>query len=108
MLRLRRENLMFGIFASCSVLQLAKLPSVTHKIPSFTRSNSVCRDRPADPTDMLHHQYETSCCLDEAKSEPARSGRGAGTHSAACRGQTGGERISNSSRIVGSRIQVGP
>ncbi|XP_026704520.1 zinc finger protein 185 isoform X3 [Athene cunicularia] len=36
-------------------------------------SNSVCRDRPADATDKLHCQYETSHYLDDAKSEPARS-----------------------------------
>ncbi|XP_074738898.1 zinc finger protein 185 isoform X5 [Strix uralensis] len=36
-------------------------------------SNSGCRDRPADATDKLHCQYETSHYLDDAKSEPARS-----------------------------------
>ncbi|KAK4810209.1 hypothetical protein QYF61_012378 [Mycteria americana] len=36
-------------------------------------SNSGCRDRPADATDKLHRQYETSHHLDDAKSEPARS-----------------------------------
>ncbi|XP_059680540.1 zinc finger protein 185 [Gavia stellata] len=51
------------------------------------KSNSNCRDRPADATDKLHRQYETSHYLDDAKSEPARSGPGAGTHSAAHRGQ---------------------
>ena len=90
MLCLRQENLMFDIFASCSVLQLAKLPSVTHETPSLTKSNSGCRDRPADATDKLHRQYETSHYLDDAKSEPARSGPGAGTHSAARRGQMWG------------------
>lgn len=78
MLCLRQKNLMFDIFASCSVLQLAKFPSVIHKTPSLTKSNSVCRDRPADATDKLHRQYETSRYPDDAKSEP-RSGPGAGT-----------------------------
>ncbi|XP_069666932.1 zinc finger protein 185 isoform X2 [Haliaeetus albicilla] len=31
------------------------------------------KDRPADATDKLHRQYETSRYLDDAKSEPARS-----------------------------------
>ncbi|XP_029853249.1 zinc finger protein 185 isoform X10 [Aquila chrysaetos chrysaetos] len=31
------------------------------------------KDSPADATDKLHRQYETSCYLDDAKSEPARS-----------------------------------
>ncbi|XP_050757752.1 zinc finger protein 185 [Gymnogyps californianus] len=31
------------------------------------------KDRPADATDKLHRQYETSHYLDDAKSEPARS-----------------------------------
>lgn len=53
---------------------------------SLTKSNSGCRDRPADATDELHHQYETSHCLDDAKSEHARSGLGAGAHGAAHRG----------------------
>lgn len=99
MLCLRQKNLMFDIFASCSVLQLAKFPSVIHKTPSLTKSNSVCRDRPADATDKLHRQYETSRCLDDAKSEPARSGPGAGTHNAARSGRVWGEEISNSSRV---------
>nr|XP_009937214.1 PREDICTED: zinc finger protein 185 [Opisthocomus hoazin] len=50
-------------------------------------SNSGCRDSPADAADKLHRQYETSHYLDDAKSEAARSGPGAGTHSAARRGQ---------------------
>ncbi|XP_076203615.1 zinc finger protein 185 isoform X2 [Aptenodytes patagonicus] len=37
------------------------------------KSNSGCRDGPADATDKLHHQYETSRYPDDAKSEPARS-----------------------------------
>ncbi|KAM9538391.1 zinc finger protein 185 [Guaruba guarouba] len=38
------------------------------------KSNSGCRDIAADVTDkLLHHQYETSHHLDDAKSEPARS-----------------------------------
>ncbi|KAM6381751.1 zinc finger protein 185 [Pluvialis apricaria] len=37
------------------------------------KSNSGSRDRPADATEKLHHQYETSQYLDDAKSEPARS-----------------------------------
>ncbi|XP_068265706.1 zinc finger protein 185 [Nyctibius grandis] len=51
------------------------------------KSDSGCKDRPADATDMLHRQYETSHYLDDAKPEPTRSGPGAGTHSAASRGQ---------------------
>nr|XP_009490831.1 PREDICTED: zinc finger protein 185 [Pelecanus crispus] len=51
------------------------------------KSSSGCRDRPADATDKLHPQYETSRCLDDAKPQPARSGPGVGTHSAARRGQ---------------------
>ncbi|XP_065545788.1 zinc finger protein 185 isoform X2 [Lathamus discolor] len=37
------------------------------------KSNSGCRDIAADATDKLHHPYETSDHLDDAKSEPARS-----------------------------------
>ncbi|KAM6252118.1 zinc finger protein 185 isoform 5-T11 [Spheniscus humboldti] len=37
------------------------------------KSNSGCRDGPADATDKLHRQYETSRYPDDAKSEPARS-----------------------------------
>ncbi|XP_009581797.1 PREDICTED: zinc finger protein 185-like [Fulmarus glacialis] len=47
------------------------------------KSNSGCRDRPADAGDKLHHQYKTSHYLDDAKCEPARSVPGAGTHNAA-------------------------
>ncbi|KAM6300204.1 zinc finger protein 185 [Aegotheles albertisi] len=38
------------------------------------KSNSGCGDRAADATDKLHHQYETSHYLEDAKAEPARSG----------------------------------
>ncbi|XP_009472861.1 PREDICTED: zinc finger protein 185 [Nipponia nippon] len=51
-------------------------------------SNAGCRDRPADATDKLHRQSETSHYLDDAKPEPARSGPGAGTHSAAHSGRS--------------------
>ncbi|XP_074962431.1 zinc finger protein 185 isoform X7 [Phalacrocorax aristotelis] len=48
------------------------------------KSNSGCRDRPADAPDKLHRQYETSHYLDDAKPEPARSVLGyeerSGTH----------------------------
>ncbi|KAM6057123.1 zinc finger protein 185 [Theristicus caerulescens] len=37
------------------------------------KSSSGCRDRPADATDKLHRQSETSHYLDDAKPEPARS-----------------------------------
>ncbi|XP_035752054.1 zinc finger protein 185 [Egretta garzetta] len=54
----------------------ATVVSTNGSYPEHTEANNGYyppKDRPADPTDMLHHQYETSCCLDEAKSEPARS-----------------------------------
>ncbi|XP_010082006.1 PREDICTED: zinc finger protein 185-like [Pterocles gutturalis] len=51
------------------------------------KSNSGCRDRPADATEKLHRQYEPSPYLDGAQSGPARSGPGAGTHRAACGGR---------------------
>lgn len=79
MLFVRQENLMFDVVASCSVLQLAKLPSVTRQSPSLTRSNAGSRDRAADATDKLHRRHETSRYLGDAKPEPARSGPGAGT-----------------------------
>ncbi|XP_065499339.1 zinc finger protein 185 isoform X4 [Caloenas nicobarica] len=44
--------------------------------PEHTEANDGFyppKDRPADATDELHHQYETSRCLDDAKSEHARS-----------------------------------
>lgn len=91
MLFVRQENLMFDVVASCSVLQLAKLPSVTRQSPSLTRSNAGSGDRAADATDKLHRRHETSRYLGDAKPEPARSGPGAGTHSAARRGQVSGE-----------------
>ncbi|XP_009879122.1 PREDICTED: zinc finger protein 185 [Charadrius vociferus] len=47
------------------------------------KSNAGSRDRPADATDKLHRQHETSRYLRDAESQPARSGPGAGTHSAA-------------------------
>ncbi|XP_072192873.1 zinc finger protein 185 isoform X5 [Excalfactoria chinensis] len=47
------------------------------------RSDSGYRDRSADAVDKLQQQYKASPYMDDAKSEPARSEPGAGTHSAA-------------------------
>ncbi|XP_065702694.1 zinc finger protein 185 isoform X2 [Patagioenas fasciata] len=50
--------------------------STNGSYPEHTEANNGFhppKDRPADATDELHHQYETSHCLDDAKSEHARS-----------------------------------
>ncbi|XP_021261369.1 zinc finger protein 185 isoform X3 [Numida meleagris] len=47
------------------------------------KSDSGYGDRSADAVDKLHQQYEASPCLDDPKSEPARSEPDADTHSAA-------------------------
>ncbi|XP_065499348.1 zinc finger protein 185 isoform X12 [Caloenas nicobarica] len=50
--------------------------STNGSYPEHTEANDGFyppKDRPADATDELHHQYETSRCLDDAKSEHARS-----------------------------------
>ncbi|XP_010188906.1 PREDICTED: zinc finger protein 185 [Mesitornis unicolor] len=51
------------------------------------KSSSGCRDGPTDATEKLQHQYETSHYLGDVRSEPARSGPGVCTHSAAHKGQ---------------------
>nr|XP_021148727.1 zinc finger protein 185 isoform X10 [Columba livia] len=50
--------------------------STNGSYPEHTEANNGFhppKDRPADATDELHRQYETSHCLDDAKSEHARS-----------------------------------
>ncbi|XP_064884155.1 zinc finger protein 185 isoform X39 [Columba livia] len=50
--------------------------STNRSYPEHTEANNGFhppKDRPADATDELHRQYETSHCLDDAKSEHARS-----------------------------------
>ncbi|XP_075369429.1 zinc finger protein 185 [Mycteria americana] len=54
----------------------ATVVSTNGSYPEHTEANNGFyppKDRPADATDKLHRQYETSHHLDDAKSEPARS-----------------------------------
>ncbi|KAM6198246.1 zinc finger protein 185 [Sarcoramphus papa] len=54
----------------------ATVVSTNGSYPEHTEANNGIyppKDRPADATDKLHRQYETSHYLDDAKSEPARS-----------------------------------
>ncbi|XP_054695901.1 zinc finger protein 185 isoform X1 [Grus americana] len=54
----------------------ATVVSTNGSYPEHTEANNGFyppKDRPADATDKLHREYETSHCLDDAKSEPARS-----------------------------------
>ncbi|KAM9269878.1 zinc finger protein 185 [Cariama cristata] len=54
----------------------ATVVSTNGSYPEHTEADSGFyppKDKPTDATDKLHCQYETSHCLDDAKSEPARS-----------------------------------